>query len=352
MLLTGYLGASSEEDHERLYLGPDLSNYVEIPKAAILYQAPLPKEQDSHGGVTVWVKKDAALQYKMAPAAQALANYFAGAIQAGAQGAPGAAAAGPHVTTAACGHATQHCPTFNCSVHCATEITPCINTHANTCHCPVTAACQTGACSQGPCTYIGCGHSLACTEGLLCVAAAPGDPQRNMAAAGAAQQANFGGQANAQPSFVDCSIVCPTRFGPCQSHHFTCAPCATLHPLQCTIGCTQPPHCILETVGPPCLTRNVVQCSFVCTQPGQCLQSVGAQCVTQHPAQCSIACPTQFGTCGPACQITHNPAICPVASGPAACPPCQPRLPAAEPGVRRLPGTTGIWWTGHAAAGF
>jgi hypothetical protein len=86
MLLTGYLGASSEEAHERLYLSSDLSNYVEIPKDAILHQAPLPKEQDAHGGVTLWVRKDAALQYKMAPAAQALANYFAGAIQAGAQG--------------------------------------------------------------------------------------------------------------------------------------------------------------------------------------------------------------------------------------------------------------------------
>ena len=89
MLLTGYLGASSEEAHERLYLSPDLTNYVEIPNTAILHQAPLPKEQDAHGGVTLWVRKDAALQYKMAPAAQALANYFAGAIQAGAQGAPG-----------------------------------------------------------------------------------------------------------------------------------------------------------------------------------------------------------------------------------------------------------------------
>ncbi len=80
MLLTGYLGASSEEAHERLYLSADLTNYVEIPNTAILHQAPLPKEQDAHGGVTLWVKKDAALQYKMAPAAQALANYFAGAI--------------------------------------------------------------------------------------------------------------------------------------------------------------------------------------------------------------------------------------------------------------------------------
>ena len=31
MLLYGYLGASSEEGHERLYLSPDLTNYVEVP---------------------------------------------------------------------------------------------------------------------------------------------------------------------------------------------------------------------------------------------------------------------------------------------------------------------------------
>jgi hypothetical protein len=126
-LLTGYLGASSEEDHERLYLSPDLSNYVEIPKAAILHQAPLPKEQDAHGGVTVWVKKDAALQYKMAPAAQAaqaaqqaLAYYFAGAIQAGAgAGAalvplpprtlPQAACLPPTIIEAACANQTATC---------------------------------------------------------------------------------------------------------------------------------------------------------------------------------------------------------------------------------------------------
>jgi hypothetical protein len=350
MLLTGYLGASSEEDHERLYLSPDLSNYVEIPKAAILHQAPLPKEQDAHGGVTVWVKKDAALQYKMAPAAQALANYFAGAIQAGMQGAPGAAAAGPHVTIGVCGHATQHCPTLNCSLHCATEITPCINTHANTCYCPVTHGCSTlnQLCqSQGACTYVGCGASLACTQGLLCggVAAAAA-PQVAQA------QAGFAGQANLQPSFVDCSIVCPTRFGPCQSHHFTCAPCVTLHPLQCTIGCTQPPHCILETVGPPCLTRNVVQCSFVCTQPGQCLQSVGAACVTQHPAQCSIACPTQFVTCGPACQITHNPALCPVVSAPAACPPVSLACPQQSLACGGFPGQQGFGGQAMQPQGF
>src|ERR1700721_4145439 len=86
MLLTGYLGASSQEAHELLHLSPDLTNYVEIPNTAILHQAPLPKEQDAHGGVTLWVRKDAALQYKMAPPAKPLANYFAGATQPRARG--------------------------------------------------------------------------------------------------------------------------------------------------------------------------------------------------------------------------------------------------------------------------
>jgi hypothetical protein len=80
MRLYGYPGASSEEAHERLYLSPDLTNYV------ILHRMAIPAEQDPHGAVCWWVKKDSALIYKMAPAAQAMAHYFTGAIQAGAAG--------------------------------------------------------------------------------------------------------------------------------------------------------------------------------------------------------------------------------------------------------------------------
>jgi hypothetical protein len=305
-LLTGYLGASSEEGHERLYLSPDLTNYVEIPKAAILHQAPLPKEQDAHGGVTLWVKKDAALQYKMAPAAQALANYFAGAIQAGAQGALGAAAARPHVTIGACGHVTQHCPTFNCSLHCATEITPCINTHANTCFCPVTHVCpsQNQLCqSQGACTFVGCGASLACTQGLLC----------GGVAADAAPQVAQAAQAvwPTLPACLPHTPFCPTRIGcPPPTHHVTCAP-------QCT-------HFT------PCLpTRFEPQCPFpteICTHAG--------------------VCQTLHVTCNFACQNT-NPAFCQIATG-IACPQVSLACPQGSlacggfPGQPRFPGQPGF----------
>src|SRR5260370_15027674 len=105
MMLYGYPGASSEEGHERLYLSPDLSNYVEVPRTAILHRAEAAKEQDPHGGVTLWVKKDAALKSKAAPAEQAaqqaLAYYFAGAIQAGMAGVGAAPWAGMAAAPAA-----------------------------------------------------------------------------------------------------------------------------------------------------------------------------------------------------------------------------------------------------------
>ena len=47
MRLYGYLGASSEEGHERLYLNPDLTNYVEVPTQAILHRMTVPAEQES-----------------------------------------------------------------------------------------------------------------------------------------------------------------------------------------------------------------------------------------------------------------------------------------------------------------
>jgi hypothetical protein len=281
MLLTGYLGASSEEGHERLYLSPDLSSYVEIPTTAILNRAPLPVEQDANGGVTLWVKKDAKLQYKLAPAAQALANYFAGAIQAGAQGAAGAGfgpAGIPQPTPTAI-------PTYVC-----THFTPCIPTRF-----------------QPQCPY----PSEICTHVGACDTQRPGVcplPQA-AGAAGAGPQGR---------SFVDCSIICPTRIGPCLSHHHTCAPCASV---QCTIAC--PTH--------------FVSCNPACN-------------ITRFEPACNV---TRFETCNPACFVTRaevscviacnvtNAVFCPIASGPA-CPQVSFGCPQASLGCGGFPGQPGF----------
>ncbi|MGH7210404.1 MAG: hypothetical protein ACREF1_02950, partial [Acetobacteraceae bacterium] len=149
MQLTGYLGASSEEGHERLYLSADLSSSIEIPTKAILHRMPVPAEHDPHGAVTLWVQRDAALIQKLSPAAQALAHYFAGAIQGAATGAAGggAAAAAPQfpLSIGACTIAFAVCtaptpfptPCPPVTLEC-TRIAPCVTQFA-----PCTPACPT-----------------------------------------------------------------------------------------------------------------------------------------------------------------------------------------------------------------
>ena len=93
------------------------------------------------------------------------------------------------------------------------------------------------------------------------------------------------GQANLRPSFVDCSIVCPTRFGPCLSQHVTCAAI-----------CTQ---------FTPCLpTRFQPQCPYpseICTHVAGCQITNAVNCPVasgQACPQASLACPGQSLACG------------------------------------------------------
>ncbi len=280
MLLTGYPGASSEEAHERLYLSPDLSSYVEIPRTAILHQAALPKEQDAHGGVTVWVKKDAALQYKMSPAAQAMANYFAGAIQAQAPGAAaGYGAAG----------GIQPTPTAI-----PTRFTPCLPTRF-----------------QPQCPY----PTEICTHVGACPTRHPGYCPLPEA---------FAAQAAGQP------VVRPTHAvtcAPCLTHAVTCAPCHTVGETVC-LPCTH----LCTRVGPGCgvagtqLNCHITwgDCTYFCGELLAC--SNGLLCAgaapqaafAQGPAKAGGvapdfigvsmapgcywswgACPTLWGGCGP-----------------------------------------------------
>ncbi len=339
MLLYGYPGASSEEGHERLYLSPDLSNYVEVPQDAILHRAPAPKEQDPNGGVTLWVKKDAKLQYKMAPAQQAMAQFFAGAIAG--QGVGGAAAPQAAAVTALCATrgaaCNTHAQTCACSdaicptdFRCATDFTPCLNTHANTCRQPCPPPMTRGGCISdfGGCTFIGCGHTLACTNGLLC-AAGPAAPQPMAAQAAMAPQ----------PTPPLTVFACTIGFG-CGVDNTVVGPCAITRQATCGGGIdscvlcpTHRPPCTQNTCAPQCTVNT---CGIACTvvapcptlhntcPPAICNQSIGIACTIVPP------CPTLHNTCGMAtCAqtcfpnvtcgfICHTTADCPSAND--ACP--------------------------------
>ena len=83
--ITGYRGASSEAGHVRLYLDAEISSYIDIPEADVVYQLATPAETDPLGAVTLWVKRDAKLSFKTTNQGGAQAMYGYPGAQAGAQ---------------------------------------------------------------------------------------------------------------------------------------------------------------------------------------------------------------------------------------------------------------------------
>jgi hypothetical protein len=224
MRLYGYLGASSEEGHERLYLNPDLQYYVDAPAGAVLNRMAVPKDQDPYGATVLWVRRDAALKYKMGPAAQALANYFAGAI-AGAAAAGGVRGQSPVPDYGAvktwfgCGCSNTY-NFWTCAIHCwggggGGHSFPACAAQAE--FLVGTAACSHYVCVTLQCTYF-C-HCQVGTAGVFDHAAA------------APQAAAY--------SYMRC-----TQFG-CQNcapgsvgvHHYAAAGGPAPHSLQCTPDC-------------------------------------------------------------------------------------------------------------------
>jgi hypothetical protein len=62
VLLAGYLGDAAEDGKTRLYLRPDLSDYLDIPSDAIVHQQGV--AGDPLGAVYVWVRRDAEVTRK------------------------------------------------------------------------------------------------------------------------------------------------------------------------------------------------------------------------------------------------------------------------------------------------
>jgi hypothetical protein len=315
MRLYGYAGASSEDNHDRLYLNPDLSSYVEVPQSAILHRMTVPTEQDPNGAVVLWVRRDAALIQKAAPAAQALAQYFAGAIAGAAVAAPGVAAVRftfppyncPSPVPAQC---TLACPTvppahcvhgptveFVCTPACYSILRACVHLTPQTCNqdCWVVggAAPEAGAAAAWaihlPPTRIGpaCPYP---TE--ICTHVGPA----------------------CHPSYVPCTVACPFAAAAAPGAVGAAAAGAALVTPgpHCThnIACVKSPVCTLAE--PACQSVHHRVCSAICAVPGA-PAAAGAPAAPQVPA-----ISYGFGLCsyGPGCWYTWG--ACPTLYG---CPP-------------------------------
>ncbi len=78
-LLSGFLGQSSEEGHTRLYLDPELCDYVEIPDGAILHVAES-KDDSPVAETLVWIQREAQLIHGEAGGARYKASFLEGRI--------------------------------------------------------------------------------------------------------------------------------------------------------------------------------------------------------------------------------------------------------------------------------
>jgi hypothetical protein len=117
VMLTGYIGASSEADHKRLYFDPHLSSYADIPNADILHEQDAKSGDGLHASF-VWIKRNAQITYGTAVEDRPKGTFLDGPIMRDhAGGAGGAAASQIHAiaTITSSGHL---CPTHtpNCNV--------------------------------------------------------------------------------------------------------------------------------------------------------------------------------------------------------------------------------------------
>src|SRR5690349_14390107 len=80
MLMSGYVGASSEEGHVRLYLDEELSRYAEIPLESIRHARELSPAESPLGGSLLWIDRDAELMHGRAGEKPGAASFLEGWI--------------------------------------------------------------------------------------------------------------------------------------------------------------------------------------------------------------------------------------------------------------------------------
>jgi len=92
LMLQGFLGASSEANHTRIYTDPTLESYVDVANGDIVHTEAISKEESPLGGYYVWVKKSAEAVTGKPGAERKKAKFLEGPI---AQAAAGIGAVGP-----------------------------------------------------------------------------------------------------------------------------------------------------------------------------------------------------------------------------------------------------------------
>lgn len=269
ILLTGYLGDSSEEGCTRLYFDPQLNNYVEISNEDILHTQEIPRDQSPFGGSYVWIRKEAELTHGKVGTERTRARFLEGPIvQDYLQAAQYGGGAAPAATQAGCPPVTQ--------VGCPQTLPP---------QCPQQTM---GPTIPAVCCGIPTLHYPCHTQQYRCTA---------------------------YPIFCSTTPLC-TVSPPCHTQQYPCTfppicPQQTLPP-----QCTLPPIGQPITVTPPCLQvaggyqamqAPVNMQAQMGMQPGM-IQMTQPQWCHLIP---TVMCPSNFVPWCPQTLNTCNPAGCP-----------------------------------------
>jgi hypothetical protein len=246
IVLSGYLGSSSEPGHTRVYFDLQLSSFVEIPDDAILHVEETATGDSPLGVSYVWIKRDATLVHGRPGPERVRAKFLEGPIAQMGAGMGGEAVGAPMLPLTV----GPPCGGTYLAALCPTHLPACGPTPLIHCATPGHPQCPTFLCTQLP----------ACGPTPLQPCATPGHP-------------------------VCPTPVCthppgcgPTPFHPCQTPG---------HPVCPTPACTHIAPCG-TTAFHPCPTFGhpfcPVQTAFCPVQSAVC------------PVQ-TLACPVQTAVC-------------------------------------------------------
>jgi len=293
LLLKGFVGASSEEGHIRLYLDNELSDYVEIPESSILYSQEIPADKSPIGGSYIWIQRDATVVHGPVVADRPKASFLDGRIMSAAAAVPKPlppqTVVGPACGTIidGCTDAGPKCPTTiqrTCPDPCTQTGPGCTQSGPNCPTRPITACPVTSCptCSGPTCPAPACTQSGPnCPTTPLATCSGPNCPTTPEATCCGPNCPTF-------PANTICGPACPT--------HVTCP--APTCPTPCTAS---GPNC------PPPTAQGTTCPAASCTNAGpQCPTTTGVTCVGPR------CFPTEVGpTCvGPHCPSVAGPA-CP-----------------------------------------
>ena len=151
VVLTGFPGNSDRSGHQRLYLSPDLSSYVDIAEDDILHSEELPTEHSPLNAHAVWVARGATLRHSERTSRDVQADFLQGPVaeehlRAAAPELETAGAVQPMTTMACVGVTIRYClpiskaicgPIYNTLMHCTAGCSvPCPTGNCPTHGCP------------------------------------------------------------------------------------------------------------------------------------------------------------------------------------------------------------------------